>query len=59
MYCTLTSSNNVAPLTVSIPCERNLMDDLEEEVELFQVLWGSQKWKEKKAAITCCREEVC
>lgn len=38
----------VTPLTVSIPCERNLRRDLEKEVKLFQVLQESQKWKEKK-----------
>lgn len=58
MHCTLTSSNELAPLTVSIPGEKNLMDDLIEEVELFQALRNSQKRREK-ITITFCGEEVC
>lgn len=58
MHCTLTSSNELDPLAVSIPGEKNLMDDLIEEVELFQALWNSQERREK-ITVTFCGEEVC
>lgn len=47
MYCTWTFSNEEASLTLPVPCERNLMNDLEKYVKHFQILQAYQKWKEK------------